>query len=880
MKPARKFGFWLRGHFLKGRFGSEMDEEMQHHLTLRIEKNIAAGMSPEEARYSALRAFGGLDQVKEQCRDQFGWPAAERVARDLRYAGRQMRRNPSFSAVVVLTFALGIAATVVIFSLAYGVLLRPLPYSHPEQLVTLGERHLLKGYSRGTSYPDFLDWKKRSTSFAGMDGIATNFSILNLPAGAERIVSQRVTGGYFALIGTHPELGRWVVPADERESAPQVVVISHSLWQTAFGSRAEVIGSRVKLNGEEFTLVGVMPSTFVSITDDLYDGGDTQPQIWTPITADAARSSRNAGPLHVVGRLKPGVPIQAAAVEMSTIAARLALEYPADNENFTVRVASMHDDLTADISPELYLLSAAVAFLLLISCLNIANLLLVRSTTRVAELSLRAALGADRWRIVAQLLSESALLSFLGGVLGTALAWTSLHILPVLFPAGDLPWGAATLNWPMLMFSVLISIFAGIGFGLAPALQASKLDLNEALKSGGNRSFSSSWSRLQRSLVVLQVALAFVLLSGATLLHRSLGHLLDVNPGFDARNVLTARTYMAGDKYNSATKRKEFYENLFNRLSKITGVKAAGGVMNLPMCGYRYTWDFDIEGRPKPQGVMNYADWQVTTPEYFSIMHIPLEAGRLYNSADNEGSQRVALVNDTMARGYWPEGDALGKRIKINQVWYSIVGIVGDVHHIGLGYPVLPETYMPHLQQLWNPLMIAIRTEGDPSLYANAVRNEILALDPNLPPPDVRPLASIVSETVAGRRMIADLLMVFAGSALALAALGLFGTLSYSVARRTREIGIRVALGSPVTLVVSLVLRQGIALSIAGLLVGLALSLSLGRFLGSQLFAIEASDPLSLISVAFLLLGVAVAACWLPARKAANIDPMIALRSE
>ena len=510
--------------------------------------------------------------------------------------------NPSFSAVVVLTFALGIAATVVIFSLAYyGVLLRPLPYSHPEQLVTLGERHLLKGYSRGTSYPDFLDWKTRNTSFVGMDGMTTTFSVLNLPAGAERVVSQRVTGGYFALIGTRPELGRWLVPSDEREGATQVVVISHALWQKCLWFATRSAGITVRLNGEEFTLVvshafGIRQHNGRTLRWRRY----TAPKFWTPITADAARSSRNAGPLHVVGRLKPGVPIEAAAVEMSTIAARLASEYPADNENFTVRVASMRDDLTADISPELYLLSAAVAFLLLISCLNIANLLLVRSTTRVAELSLRAALGADRWRIVAQLLSESALLSFLGGVLRTALAWTSLQILPVLFPAGDLPWGAATLNWPMLMFSVLISIFAGIGFGLGlPALQASKVDLNEALKSGGNRSFSISWSRLQRGLVVLQVALAFVLLSGATLLHRSLGHLLDVNPGFDATNVLTARTYMAGDNYNSAVKRREFYENLFDRLSKITGVKAAGGVMNLPMCGYRYTWDFDIEGRPK-----------------------------------------------------------------------------------------------------------------------------------------------------------------------------------------------------------------------------------------------------------------------------------------
>jgi predicted permease len=381
-------------------------------------------------------------------------------------------------------------------------------------------------------------------------------------------------------------------------------------------------------------------------------------------------------------------------------------------------------------------------------------------------------------------------------------------------------------------------------------------------------------------LVVLQVALAFVLLSGATLLHKSLVRLLGVNPGFEAANVLTVRAYMAGDNYNSEAKRKEFYGNLFTRLSGIAGVREVGGILNLPMSGYRYTWDFEVEGKPKPEGVMNYADWQVATPDYFSVMKIPLEAGRLFSEADNERGEMVAIVNRTMAEEFWPEGSAIGKRIKIDRTWYSIVGIVGDVHHIGLGFPVRPETYMPHLQHLWMPLMIAICTEDAPSRYVSQVRSEILSLDPSLPPPDIRPLASIVNETMAGRSMIIDLLTAFAASALGLAALGLYGTLSYSVARRTREIGIRVALGAPVGRVHRLVMGQGLALSAFGLLTGIAISLAMGRLLEAQLFAIKATDPLNLASVAVVLIGVAIVACWVPASRAARIDPISALRAE
>ncbi len=865
--------------FRKRQMESEMTDEMREHIELRTDRNIAAGMDPAAARLAAEQGFGGTDQIKERCRDESGWPAAERIVQDLRFAGRQMRRNPTFAAVIVLTFALGIAATVVIFSLAYAVLLRPLPFPRPEQLVTLGERHA-KGYGRSTSYPDFVDWKAQSGSFAGMDAMTTNLFTLDRGVAPERILAQKVTGGYFALLGVHPQLGRWLAPSDDRVGAAPVVVISHALWQRTFSSRPDVVGQQVKLDDQEYTLVGVMPAAFVSITDQLYNGGDTQPEMWTALATDESKSTRGGVFLRVIGRLKPGIPIEAAAAEMKAIAARLAAQYPAENENFTVRVGSMHGDLTYDIRPAVYLLFTGVAFLFVVSCLNIANLLLVRSTTRMAELSLRAALGANRRRIVAQLLTESALVSLLGGALGVILAWTSLYLLRMLFPGGNIPWALAKLNWPVLAVSLGASLLAGIGFGLAPALRCSRLDLNEALKTGGDRASSQSRNRLQRLLVVLQVALAFVLLSGATLLYESLSHILEVNPGFETANILTVRAYLAGNNYNSEAKRKAFYDNLFTRLSRIAGVKAVGGVLNLPMSGIRYTWDFEIEGKPKPQGSMNYADYQVATPGYFSAMHIPLEAGRLFDRTDSEKSPLVVVIDHTMAREFWPEGGALGRRVKIGGEWYGIIGIVGDVHHIGLSDPVRPETYMPHLQHLWNPLMVAVRTDKAPSLYTSQVRSEIMALDPLLPAADIRPLASIVSQTMADRRMVVSLLVAFAAAALALAALGLYGTLSYAVARRAREFGIRVALGEPVGRVRRLVIRQGLELSALGLLSGGAISLVLGRLLEGQLFAVKATDPLSLTVVALVLLGVALVSCWIPASRAARIDPIMALRAE
>jgi predicted permease len=718
-----------------------------------------------------------------------------------------------------------------------------------------------------------------------MDGMTTTLFSLNRGAATERIVAQSVTGGYFALIGVRPELGRWLNPSDDCEGVAPVVVISHSLWQSAFAARPDMVGRRIKLDGQDYTLVGIMPATFVSITDDLYDGGDTQPEIWTPLAANAAKSSRNAGPLHVVGRLKPGVPIETAAAEMKTIAARLAAEYPADNENFTVRVGSMHGDLTEDIRPELYLLMTAVGFLLVISCLNIANLLLVRSTTRVAELSLRAALGADRSRIVAQLLAESASISLLGGAVGVVLAWIGLHVLPVLLPPGDIPWGMAKLNWPVLMVSVAVSLLAGIGFGLAPALRCSKLDLNEALKSGGNRAFSQSRNVLQRALVILQVALAFVLLSGATLLHKSLARLLMVNPGFEAANVLTLRTYLAGNNYDSEAKRRAFYDNLFTRISRISGVQAAGGILNLPMCGYRYTWDFEIDGNPKPKGVMNYADWQVATSEYFAVMHIPLEEGRLFSSADDEKGEMVAVVNRTMAAQNFPGETPVGKHI-IDQYDpehpIEVIGVVEDLKDGALDSSPTAAVYSAFNQLPTYDFYLTVRTTQSENAIMPEMLQTVHQVDAGLIADRPETMTERIdnSESAYLHRSASHIVSAFAVLALLLGAVGLYGVISYSVSQRTREIGVRMALGAQRHSVYRLILTEAGWLAVIGVTGGIVSSLGLTTFLRTMLFGVSPWDAQTLFTVICVLFAAALLASYLPARRAASVNPVEALRAE
>jgi predicted permease len=801
------------------------------------------------------------------------------VVRDLRFAARQFRQRPLFGLVVVVTFALGIAATTVISSLAYAVLLRPLPYPKPRELVTLAEWHQ-KGYSRGTPFPNYADWRRQSAAFSEMAALTGSPFTLERAKSSERLVGQKVTGGFFALLAVPPLLGRWLNDQDDRRGADPVVVVSHALWQRVFAADPHALGQTLNFDGLQYTVVGVMPAAFASVTDRLYSGGDIQPEVWTTLKTDESMSPRGSPFLRVVGRLKAGITAQTAGAEMALIGDRLAAQFPAENENFTVKVRSMHDDLTAEIRPGISLLFAAVGLLFVAACVTVANLLLVRSTARLREFALRAAIGADRRQLLAQSLVECGALATLGALLGVGLACVGLPLLRTLLPASQIPWALATLSWPVLLLTAGVSWAAGVAFGAVQALQVSKVNLNDALKSGGNSVSGAARSRVQRALVVLQVSLAFGLIFCAALVLVSFVRVSRVDPGFDPRNVVTAQLSLPWNRFRRPADLAAFYDRLLARLSGLPEVERTGGVLNLPLCGIRYTYDFEIEGRPKPVGAMNYADYQVATPGYFAAMRIRLLSGRLFTDADDEKQPRVAVINQTMAETFWPAGDALGKRFKLDNEWRRVIGIVGSVHHTGLGYPTLSEAYFPHLQHPWLALMLAVRTRHEPAADVKEIREAIAALDPSLPIPDVRPLSSLLSQSLSDRLAIVFLLDLFAGAAVGLAALGLYGTLAFTVGRRTREIGIRMVLGEPLARIRWAVLQEGLLLSAVGVGLGVGLCFALTQAVESQLYGVKATDPEIFTAVAGGLIGVALLSCWLPAAGATRIEPVVALRHD
>jgi putative ABC transport system permease protein len=795
----------------------------------------------------------------------------------MKFALRQLLKNPGFTAVAVLTLALGIGANTAIFSVFDAVLLKPLPYPEPERLVTLTERHQ-KDYTRGTSYPNFLDWREQNTAceeLAAIQPVSFNLAGDGEP---ERVLAQRVTAGFFPVLGVKPLLGRWFTPQEDTSNAERVVVIGHGLWQRRFSGRTDILGQRMILNEQGYTIVGVMPAAFRSLTGNLYQPADRVREVWTPLATDTTRSPRGATFLRVIGRLKAGVTVEAASGDLNAIAGRLADQFPNVNAGFGLRVRGMHRDLGEQVWPVVWILMGAVALLLIIACANVANLFLVRSAARASEMSIRAALGASRAHIVRQLLTESALVAVSGGVLGIVFAWCGVALLRRFLPHGQIPLHAADVNLTVLGFTLVISLAAGVLFGLAPALHSAKGSLNDALKGAGKGMVGPTRGRLRHGFVVAEIALALMLLAGAGLVIKSLGQLLEVNPGFRAEHVLTMRVALPGAKYGEQAKSRAFFEQLLDRVKALPGVESVGGVSDLPMSGNISTSAFLIDGKPAPVGEMIYTDVQTATVDYFSTLSIPLLKGRLFNEADQSGAVAVAVINQQMASRFWPGEDPIGRTIRIGGQRYEIVGIVGDVRHFGLNANVRPETYLPHTQQTARTMTLAVRARSDGSALARDVRSQVAQLDANVPLADVRTLKAAVAGTTSDFRVIVFLLGAFACAALVLAALGLYGVISYSVAQRTREIGIRMALGAQATDVRRMVVKQGLWLAMLGLAVGLLASLASGRVLTSLLYEVKPTDPLTLLIVSATLLAIALLACLIPARRAARVDPMEALR--
>ncbi|HWP42569.1 MAG TPA: ABC transporter permease [Blastocatellia bacterium] len=865
----------LRALFRKGEMERELDEELRFHLEKEVEQNLARGMGPEEARLAALRSFGGVEQVKEESRDVRGVRFLEELGQDLRYGARMLVKNPGFTVVAVIMLALGIGANTAIFSVVNAVLLRPLDYEDPDRLVTVLENNWQKGWTRFAVAPgNFAAWREQNQVFEQMAAFTGSSFTLVGEGEPEQLPGTRASANLFALLGVKPALGRDFLPEEDHPGGERVVIVSHRLWQRRFGADPGLVGKPLTLNGQSYTVVGVMPAGF------LFPNPRTE--LWVPVAFSAGDLGNRGGHDYVaIARLKPGVTLEQAQTEMSAIAARLEEQYPETNAAWGARVTLLVEEVVGDVRPALLALVCAVAFVLLIACANVANLLLARAAARQKEVAIRAALGSSRSRLLRQLLTESVLLSLLGGAFGMLLAAWGVDALVSLGPANIPRLSQVGIDGRVLGFAFLISLATGIIFGLAPALQASQTDLSESLKEGGRSSSAGAGSqRLRRLLVVAEVALALALLVGAGLMIKSFVRLSEVETGFDSQNVLTAQITLPQSRYDDRQQQAAFFRQVLARIEALPGVESVGAASPLPFTGDRL-YSFIVEGHPTDN--VPSANYYAVSPDYFVTMGIPLLKGRFFTEADMAESPRVAIINETMARRYFPDEDPIGKRMNITngpEVMREIVGVVGDVKQYGLDTQSPAQMYEPYLQRPYPGMTLVVRAASEPAGLIDAVRREVLAVDKEQPIARAQTMEEIIAKSVAPRRFSVILLAAFAAVALTLAAVGIYGVMSYLISQRTHEIGVRMALGAGRRDVLRLVVGQGMRLALLGVGIGLLAAFALTRLMESLLFGVSATDPLTYIVVALLLATSALLACYVPARRATKVDPLLALRYE
>ena len=801
---------------------------------------------------------------------------------DLRYAFRMLMKSPGFSSIAIITLALGIGANAAIFSVVNAVLLRPLPFPHADQLVRIfgAQPQLAKAPS---SPANFLDWQKQNQVFTGI--AAYNGKGFNAIGGEqpERLRGLAVSADLFSILQIQPRLGRAFSAEEDRAGRGDVIVISDTLWQRRFGGDRNVIGQTVILNDKNYTVIGVMPPGFAF--------PDIRTELWAPLAFDAKEAAvRDTNYLAVIARLKPGVSFEQASAQMATLAHQQEIQNPTTNTGVGVKLVTLNDQIVGDIRPVLLVLLGAVGFVLLIACANVANLFLARAATRQKEMAIRSALGANRWRMIRLLLIESVLIALLGGGFGLFLAYWGIDLLVVLKPANLPRIAEIGLDRNVFAFTLGLSLLTGIAFGLVPAFQASKADVNDALKEGSRgASGGPARQRMRNFLVVSEVALSLVLLIGAGLMIRSFARLLAVDPGFKADHVMTEEVSLPESKYPTNDKQAAFFQRVEQGLRTISGVQFAAVASYLPFDGSDST-GFDVEGRaPSSPGQRPMTDYRLISADYFRAMGIPLRKGRAFNDRDNASAPGVVIINETLARQFFPNEDPIGKRIGLSGPtdWREIVGVTGDVRNYGLDEEVKPESYIPYLQSapgylagVASRMALIARTGSQPAGFAAAMTNQVQALDKNQPVTYVKTMESYLAESLAQRRFNMLLLGVFATLALVLAAIGIYGVIAYTVTQRRHELGIRVALGAGAADILKLVLRHAMAMTFVGIAIGLACAFALTRFMGTLLYRIAATDPLTFIGLAALLTLVALVATFIPARRAMKVDPMVALRYE
>ncbi|MBO0725003.1 MAG: ABC transporter permease [Blastocatellia bacterium] len=885
----------LRALLRKRQAERELDDELRHHIERQTEQNLRLGMNPEEARYAARKAFGGVEQAKEWSRDVRGARWLEEFWQDLRYGARSLLRNPSFSITAIGILAIGIGANTAIFSVVYAVILRPLPYAGSERLVMIEEDWPAKGIQDiEASLPDFLEWRNRNTVFERLEAFSAERYDISSGSGdshPERVAGAQLSAELFPFLGVAPAQGRRFLGEEQQFGRHRVAILSDSLWRRRFGDQTRLDGQSIKINGEIFIIVGVMP--------DGFHFPERETQIWVPLSLTAGDNTRENNWLGVIARLKPGITIGQAQAEMNLIRSRLPLGIYGTAE-FHERVVSLSEYVVGkELTTILLVLIGAVGFVLLIACANTTNLMLARAVSRRKEMAIRIALGARRWRVIRHALAESLLIGATGGTLGLLIAISGVVALQRFGP--DLPrFADVKINGRVLIFTLGLSFVTSLLAGLAPAWQSLKTDLQKSLKdSARTASGGASGRRLRSALVVVEIALSLILLIGAGLMINSLLRLRRVDPGFRTNHILSMRITLPPRLYpgNRATAIVDFFKELEERVRMIPGVELAGYTTNLPLTRFGWMRCLIIEGHPLPRALAEtpLVDYRQISPHYFETLGIQMMKGRAINEGDTRNTQPVAVVNESFARQFFPNEEPIGKQFSMVEpetlskrlTRWTIVGVAKDIKHEGLISEAKPELFSLLEQSLAKAddgpesrMFFVVRAANDPTTLAASVRREVQSLDKEIPVEQIATMDRLLADSLLQQRLIAILLFIFSLIALTLAAAGVYSVMSYSMSQRIHEIGIRMALGAQRLDALKLIIGQGMRLASIGIVIGLMGSLALTRFIKTLLFEVKASDPLTYASIALLIVVVSMLACYLPARRASKVDPLVALKYE